>query len=181
MISLAKLKVGDLAPDIEAHTFNMGNFRLSELKGKERVYVVFSRYFGCTMCQLDFKELMERVDDILKHGKMVYVTQSGPENAEKFLAGKTVPFPIVLDSKEPYPLYEAYGIGNLTPSDTPRVMARATKARAEGFQHGAYEGNERQSPADFIISKEGTIEYAHYGPLDLEKSMKLWFREQGDT
>lgn len=175
------MKVGDQAPDIEARTFNMGSFRLSDLRGKERVYVVFSRYFGCTMCQLDFKELMERAYDILKHGKMVYVTQSAPENAEKLLTGKTVPFPIVLDSKEPYYLYEAYGIGNLTPGDMPRVMARATKARAEGFQHGAYEGNERQSPAEFIISKEVTIEYAHYGPLDLEKSMRAWFGKQGGT
>jgi len=55
-------------------------------------------------------------------------------------------------------------------------VERVAEARKQGIQHGAYEGNERQSPADFIVSKEGRIELAHYGVLDLEKAMEAWLR-----
>jgi len=172
-----KLKVGDEAPEITGVSVNMGPFKLSALRGKERVFLVFSRYFGCSLCQLDFKELLERAAEIQKHGRIVYVNQSGEETARNYLKEKAVPFPVILDPKEPYPLYKAYDIGDFTPEDRPRIIERATEARKQGFQHGAYEGNERQSPADFIISKEGKIEYAHYGALDLEKAMEDWLRK----
>ena len=110
---MGKLKVGDEAPEIVGRSLNMGEFRLSDLRGRERVYLVLSRYFGCPICQLDFKELLERAEE----------------------------------------------------------------ARRQGFEHGPYEGNERQSPADFIVSKEGKIEYANYGLLDLDKMMKVWTKE----
>jgi len=171
------LKVGDLAPEIVGDSVNMGVFRLSALRGKERAFLVFSRYFGCSLCQLDFKDLLERAEQIQEHGKIVYITQSGEEISRNYLRGKVVPFPVILDPKEPYPLYKAYGIGDFAPEDRPRIIERATEARKQGFQHGVYEGNERQSPADFIISKEGIIEYAHYGVLDLEMAMEAWLRK----
>ena len=172
-----RLKVGDVAPEIAGNSVNLGFFKLSALRGKERVFLVFSRYFGCPLCQLDFKDLLERSEEIQKHGRIVYINQSGEESAKNYLRGKVVPFPVILDPKEPYPLYKAYGIGDFTSEDRPRIIERATEARKQGFQHGAYEGNERQSPADFIISKEGIIEYAHYGVLDLEMAMEAWLRK----
>lgn len=177
MVSLDKLKIGDKAPEIAGHSINMGDFKLSDAKGGQRVFVVFSRYFGCSLCQPDFKELLEKASEIEKRGKMVYINQSNEETASKFLSDKAVTFPVILDSKEPYPFYQAYGIGNFSPLDMPRIMERVAKARSKGLQHGSYEGNEKQSPADFIVSREGTIDYAHYGPLDLDKAMQVWFRE----
>lgn len=60
---MGKLKVRDEAPEIAGRSLNMGEFRLSDLRGRERVYLVFSRYFGCPICQLDFKELLERAEE----------------------------------------------------------------------------------------------------------------------
>lgn len=171
---MARLKAGDLAPEISSTSINMGEFKLSNLKGKERVLIIFSRYFGCTVCQIDFKELLEASDDIQKTGTMVFITQSGEENARKAIEGKSVPFPVILDPKEPYPIYRAYDIGDFGPEDLPKIRERAMKGREQGFQHGAYEGNERQSPADFIVSTEGRIDHAHYGVLDLEQVLRLW-------
>ncbi|MCD6263544.1 AhpC/TSA family protein [Candidatus Bathyarchaeota archaeon] len=174
---MGKLKVRDEAPEIVGRSLNMGEFRLSDLRGRERVYLVFSRYFGCPICQLDFKELLERAEEIQRHGRIVYISQSSEEGARRFLGDRSAPFPILLDPEEPYPLYRAYGIGNLGLRDLPRIRARAEEARRQGFEHGPYEGNERQSPADFIVSKEGKIEYANYGLLDLDKMMKIWAKE----
>jgi peroxiredoxin len=172
-----KLKIGDSAPEISGHSINMGDFKLSSLKGKDRVFLVFSRYFGCTLCQLDFKELLDSAEEIQKYGKIVYITQSGEENAKKFLEDKNVPFPIILDPNPPYPLYKAYRVGDRTEDIIPKMRERALKARSQGFQHGAYEGNEQQCPANFIVSKEGKIEYANYGPLDLDEALKFWRKQ----
>lgn len=57
---MTKLKIGDEAPEIVKSSLNRGEFKLSDLRGKDMVYLVFSRYFGCPICQLDFKELLER-------------------------------------------------------------------------------------------------------------------------
>ena len=174
---MGRLKVGDEAPEVALCSINTGYFRLSDQRGKERVYLVFSRYFGCPICQLDFKELIERAEEIQIHGRIVYITQSGEESARRFLMDKVVHFPILLDSEEPYPLYKAYGIGNFSLVDLSKIRSRAKKAKRQGFEHGPYEGNERQSPADFIISKEGKVSYANYGLLDLDRMMKVWLRE----
>lgn len=169
-----KLRVGDEAPEIVKSSLNVGEFELSDLRGKERFYLVFSRYFGCPICQLDFKELLEKAEEIQRHGKIVYITQSGEENAKKYIGDRVVPFPILLDPEEPYSLYKAYGIGDFSREDIPKIRERAVEARKQGFEHGPYEGNERQSPADFIISKEGKVEYANYGLLDLDRMMEVW-------
>jgi len=172
-----KLKVGDKAPELVGHSINMGSFKLSDLKGKEKVFLVFSRYFGCSLCQIDFKELLENANKIQKHGKIVYINQSGEETTRKFIENKNVSFPIILNPKEPYPLYKAYGIGDCTEDVIPKIRERAMKAREQGIQHGAYEGNEQQCPANFIVSKDGKIEYANYGALDLNEAMKLWVKK----
>ena len=43
------------------------------------------------------------------------------------------------------------------------TMAKIELARAGGFEHGAYEGNELQLPAVFIMDQERKLTYAHYG------------------
>ena len=44
-----------------------------------------------------------------------------------------------------------------------KVMEKIAKAKAAGFQHGDYEGNELQLPAVFVLDHDLTITYAHYG------------------
>jgi peroxiredoxin len=175
---MERLKVGDKAPGLAADSVSMGPFKLSASKGKERVFIVFARYFGCSLCQLDFKELIEHAKEIQKYAKLVFVTQSVEESAKNYVKGKNATFPIIADPKEPYPLYKAYGIGDWAPEDIPKVLVRVAKAKAQGIQHGAYEGNEKQRPASFIISKDGTIEYAHYGPLELGEAMEVLRKKQ---
>jgi len=166
---MEKLKVGDKAPDIESNSVNFGPVKLSSLKGKERVLLVFSRYFGCRLCQLDFHDLLEKAAELQKYAKIIYINQSTEGTAKEYIQGKAVPFPIIVDPKEPYPLYKAYNVGNWEAEEREKASAKRPRIAAAGFQHGAYEGNEQQMPVSFIISKDGTIEYANYGDLDIEK------------
>ncbi len=43
-----------------------------------------------------------------------------------------------------------------------RLKEKGAKARAAGFSHGDYEGNEQQLPAMFIVNEDGIVEYANY-------------------
>ena len=42
------------------------------------------------------------------------------------------------------------------------LMEKGAAAKAAGFSHGEYEGNEQQLPAMFMVDKDGKIEFAHY-------------------
>jgi peroxiredoxin len=42
------------------------------------------------------------------------------------------------------------------------LKAKGAAARAAGFAHGDYEGNELQLPAMFIVNEDGVVEYANY-------------------
>jgi peroxiredoxin len=166
---MGKLKVGDKAPNIESNSVNLGRIDLSSLKGKERVLLVFSRYFGCRLCQLDFHELLQKATEIQNHAKIIYINQSTDNTAKDYIKEKAVPFPVIVDAKEPFPLYQAYNVGDWEPEEREKINAKRPRIIAAGFQHGAYEGNEQQMPASFIISKNGTIEYAKYGDLNLDE------------
>ena len=43
------------------------------------------------------------------------------------------------------------------------ALDKIAKVKEEGFQHGAYEGEELQLPACFVVDGNLTITYAHYG------------------
>ena len=73
-----KIKVGDKAPHFKIESFNEGMIDLGELIGTQKIVVIFSRYFGCPICQLDFNILLEAVPEIKEKGaKLLYITQSG--------------------------------------------------------------------------------------------------------
>lgn len=129
------------------------------------VVVVFSRYFGCPVCQHDFDKLVAAQDAILAKATLVYVTQSSPDTAKAFVASRDVRFPVLCDPAGPYPLYQAWGVGNVSLV----TFAKMGKVVLSGkYKHGDYEGNEKQSPADFVIAG-GKIAHANYSLLDVGK------------
>jgi len=91
-----KIKVGDKAPSFKIESFNEGMIDLSELIGDQKIVVIFSRYFGCPICQLDFNILLEAVPEIKEKGaKLLYITQSGEKVAKEFIEKYNVDFPII--------------------------------------------------------------------------------------
>ncbi|MBY8987685.1 MAG: redoxin domain-containing protein, partial [Candidatus Lokiarchaeota archaeon] len=63
------IKVGDKAPLFKLESYNAGTIDLGELiGGQQKIVLIFSRYFGCTICQLDFQTLLEGVPEIKEKG-----------------------------------------------------------------------------------------------------------------
>ncbi len=163
------LKQGDAAPDFTAESVNMGTVNLRDHRGGY-VLLIFSRYFGCPVCQLEFDELLQ-YKKAHPGLKLIYVNQSLPASARAYIEGRGVDFPVVTAEKkgDAYPLYALFGVGRFGPRSAIEVLLKGRRARAAGKSHGPYEGIETQCPAQFHIDAEGKISSAHYGLLDLNK------------
>ena len=161
-----KISVGDKAPLFKLESFNAGSIDLAELLGDQKVVLIFSRYFGCPLCQLDLKELMERNSEIEEKGaKILYITQSGEKVANEFIEKERIKFPVIPSSKDE--LYAEYGLGVMDSEAIKQVKVRFKESIKAGIKHGEYEGWEKQGPGQFIINQEGKIIHVKKGWLDI--------------
>ena len=158
-----KIKVGDKAPSFKLDSYNVGTIDLEELIG-QKIVLIFSRYFGCPICQLDLNILMEAVPEINNKGaKLLYVTQSGEKIAQEFIAKYSIEFPVIPSTKDD--LYEEYGLGMMTAGAFTKVRSKFKEAAKLGLQHGDYEGWEKQGPGQFVIGDDGNILHERKGWL----------------
>jgi len=163
-MSKNKLKVGDKAPLFKLESFNAGTVDLAEFIGKQKIVLIFSRYFGCPICQLDLNILLEDVPKILQKGvKLLYITQSGEKVANEFIAKYSIDFPVISSLKDE--LYAEYGLGLMTAEAVTKVRGKLKEATKRGIEHGEYEGWEKQGPGQFVIDEDGVIIHAHKGWL----------------
>ncbi|MBY9020325.1 MAG: redoxin domain-containing protein [Candidatus Lokiarchaeota archaeon] len=159
-----KIKVGEKAPQFKIESYNAGLVDLSELIGKQKIVLIFSRYFGCNICQLDFNILLEAVPKIKEKGaKLLYITQSGEKVANEFIEKYNVDFPIIPSSKDD--LYEDYGLGLMTLGAITQLKSKMKEATNLGIEHGEYEGWEKQSAGQFVIDEQGNILHERKGWL----------------
>jgi len=159
-----KLKVGDKAPLFKLDSYNAGTIDLGELIGKQKIVLIFSRYFGCPICQLDLNILMEAVLEINNKGaKLLYVTQSGEKVAQEFITKYKIEFPVIPSSRKE--LYAEYGLGLMNEEAVKKVKSKFKEATERGFVHGDYEGWENQGPGQFVIGEDGNILHERKGWL----------------
>ena len=92
------------------------------------------------------------------------VLQSDPAKLSAQLKPGDLPFNIVCDPDQK--LYKRFEIA-AAPSKEAMIDAKAVgkiaKAKAKGFKHGDYEGEELQLPAAFVVEPDLTLTYAHHG------------------
>lgn len=166
---MARIGIGDLAPMFSLESVNMGTVSLKNFEDR-RVVIIFGRYFGCPVCQLDFDELLNHREMIREYAELVYFTQSSPESARDYISEYEVDFPVISVTKEDdYQTYKDYDVGNMGPSTLFNIFKKAREAKKAGKIHGAYEGRETQSPADFVVDETGRIIWVNRGMLNLEK------------
>jgi peroxiredoxin len=166
------LKEGDKAPIFKLESFNAGTINLAELIGEQKIVLIFSRYFGCPLCQLDLKTLLTRKEEIeQKKGRILYITQSGESVANKYIEQENIDFPVIPSSKDE--LYREYGLGLMTTEAFTKVPSKLKEAMKLGIEHGEYEGWEKQGPGAFVIDKNGKIVHAQKGWLDIDSILKV--------
>lgn len=160
-----KLKVNDKMPDFSYDTaFEQGLSYHEKTKGKKAV-LVFLRYFGCTMCQLDLLDFEESYDKFEERGiDLKIVLQSSRENMVENLKEKEFSYDIICDpNEELYKKFEIDPAKSMLKLAGVKVVGKVLKAKKAGIEHGEYEGNELQLPAIFIMDEDSNILYAHYG------------------
>ena len=168
------IKEGDKAPLFKLDSYNKGTIDLAELIGKQKIVLIFSRYFGCPVCLVDLNELMNRVSEIEEKGAMLlYITQSGEKIAKEYIEKKRISLPVIPSSKDD--LYAEYGLGLMTAGALTQIRGKLKEAKKLGIEHGEYEGWEKQGPGQFVIDKEGTIIHAQKGWLDIDSILEVLY------
>jgi peroxiredoxin len=171
-MALRELKMGNKAPLFKLKSFNEGIVDLKEYYKKQNVILIFSRYFGCPICQLDLNNLLKRQSEIEKKGvKILYITQSGDKVANEFVKQKNISFPVISSNKDE--LYKEYGLGMMTADAAKEVKAKFKEAIKAGIQHGEYEGWEQQGPGQFVIDTSGNLIHAKKGWLEVDKILEV--------
>ena len=156
--------------DDEVCTTPWRTARLSELVDRPTV-VFFLRYYGCTICQLDLSRIRAQYDRLTAVGaKALVVLQSDPAGIRAQNEEADYPFEILCDPEQR--LYQKYHVApalSMEKMADLKVLAKIGEARKQGFTHGAYEGNELQLPAAFVLEPGLKVTHAHYGtnPADI--------------
>lgn len=164
---MAKLQTGDKMPDLTYNTpFAQGlALRETARRVSGRTALVFLRYYGCTLCQYDIHCYAKEYGQIAATGgQLLVVLQSEPEKLAGQLRPGDLPFDIVCD-----PAGEFYRQLDIRPAASQAGLADAgtllkiAKAKAGGFAHGDYEGDELQLPAVFVFGPDMGLTHVHYG------------------
>ena len=159
-----KLEKGKKFPNFDYFTAYESDKNLYEEIDDKKSVVYFLRYHGCTVCQLDLMEIKNAYEDFKNKGTEVKVIlQSDPELLKKELDENPLPYEIICDPEmnlyKKFDIKAAKSMEKLVGGDS---MEKVKKAEKAGFEHGKYEGEEKQLPAVFLINEDKTIEYAQY-------------------
>ena len=164
---MAKLQTGDKMPDLTYNTPFARGLALSETARRVsgRTALVFLRYYGCTLCQYDIHNYAKEYGQIAAaDGQMLVVLQSDPEKLAGQLNPGDLPFDILCDPEGAfYRLLDIRPAANQAGLADAGTLLKITKAKAGGFTHGEYEGDELQLPAVFVFGQDLTLTHVHYG------------------
>lgn len=163
---MAKIEVGQQMRDFTFDTPFRSGVKLSEAAEGKMTAIVFLRYFGCTLCQYDIHKYAKNYDVIqAAGGKLLVGLQSDPvKMAEDLGAEDKLPFTFICDPEQE--LYKEFSIEaaeSRLKMAGPGTLAKIAKAKAEGYEHGRYEGEELQLPAVFVVTPDLKVTYVHYG------------------
>jgi len=164
---MGKVNINDRMPDFRFDTAFTSNNLLSDVvkRVEGKTVLVFLRYYGCPMCQLDLFEYALQYDKITNAGgQMLVVLQSHPNVLKREITDNTFPYEIICDPD--MKLYQMLSIdpaASMLKMMSVKALKKIIRSTKLGYKHGLYEGNEQQLPAAFILNSDLTVCYAHYG------------------
>lgn len=152
-------------PDFTFDTpFESGCTLREVVQRASKTALLFLRYYGCTLCQLDIRRLANHYEEICAGGGQVLVVlQSEPETISSQIRKEDLPFDIICDPQQNlYRELEIEAAKSMASMADVKAMMKLAKATASGIKHGKYEGNEQQLPAAFVMDRELQLSYVRY-------------------
>lgn len=162
---MPKVVKGDKALDFTFNSVFENQLVLSqEVKKASKTFLVFLRYYGCRICQLDMKEYTDEYQRFMnKDTQLLVVLQSTQQSLKNQTKPEDLPYKIVCDPDQKlYKLYDIHAAASKEEMGSPESAARVAIAAELGMVHGAYEGDELQLPAAFLLDDQMNLLYAHY-------------------
>ncbi len=164
---MSKLNKGDTFPNYDVVEAFKGKTTIADIMNHTPTMFVVLRYIGCTVCRYDVHLLIQRINEFKEKGVNVCVVmQSSSENVKKDIHDQPLPFSLICDTDmhiyNSLDIIPASSMEDLV-GDMSILEEKAAKAKACGFEHGLYEGNEQQLPAFFYVDGNGKVIVAHYG------------------
>jgi peroxiredoxin len=160
----SKLALGNKAPDFKFKIAWDDEFNFYDAVGNNPAVLIFLRYYGCPVCQMEMAKIKQEIDLARKKGGRVFIVlQSTPETIASLIKRDSFPFTIICDPQGK--VFQLYGVeaGGIIKYLHPAGLIAAIKATFRGFLHGKFEGKETQLPAAFAMTADKIIKYAHYG------------------
>ncbi len=159
-----KISKGQHIPDFEFMNHKSERNVFSQvLEESKKTVLLFLRYYGCPVCQLDIREYRNRYKEFQNKNMQVFIVlQSTPENITK--EPIDLPFDIICDPE--MKLYKEFEI--IEAKSTLKLMSfglfrKAIQVKKLGITHGEYEGIETQLPATFVLDQKGLVLFSRYG------------------
>jgi thioredoxin-dependent peroxiredoxin len=158
-----RIKAGEYITDFEFISQYNEKLHLSDIFEKNKnTLLVFLRYYGCPVCQLDLKEYREKYQTLKEtETELIIVLQSTPESIRD--QGGAFEFLIACDpEKKMYQELDIRAAKSMIGMLSFKTIAKVKRTKQEGIEHGEYEGEELQLPAAFLIDKTGKVIFSHY-------------------
>ena len=155
---------GDTSPDFQFDTPWENGLSFSGTSAGRPAVLVFLRYLGCPVCQMNMATLKREVGLIDQKGARLFVIlQSAAATVAGLTSKADWPFTIICDPEGI--IFHQYRVepGGTIKLLHPAGLVAAVRARLNGYKHGKYEGKETQLPAVLIVTPDGRITYAYYG------------------
>ena len=159
-----KLAMGDNPPNFRFKTPWDDEVKFYDATGNNPAVLIFLRYYGCPVCQMEMAKIKQEIDLVRKKGGRVFVAlQSAPEMIASLIKRDDFPFTIICDPEGK--IFQLYGVeaGGIIKYLHPDGLITVIKAIRQGFRHGKFEGKETQLPAAFVLDTAKVVKYAHYG------------------
>ena len=163
-----KLNKGIKMPDFQyLSPYTEGPQSFSEYANGKKTFVVFLRYYGCTVCRLDLHIFAQRMAEFTeKDAQLMVVLQSDPNLVKEEAPQGTFPYELACDpAQEVYKKFDiepAKSMGKLIGGGLFKALKKMKVAKQFGFEHGEYEGNEQQLPAMVLVDENGIVTFSHY-------------------
>ncbi|WP_432354445.1 redoxin domain-containing protein [Sporosarcina sp. A2] len=164
---MSKFQIGSKAVDFTFETPWSESNELYKVLGDKKTILLFLRYYGCSLCQLDIAALVSEIKSFEANATQVLVVlQTEASFIREQLTHEQMPLTLVCDPE--HKIFDLYGVeAGKTQEDliSSEAMQKMAIAKEKGITNLGNKGQqlELQLPATFIINQEGTIQYSRYG------------------